>query len=115
MSYKSGQAGKSTRGMAKKCRQSAVWIGVIGTAFVIVLWILLQNSKALEIGGIGILLLLVLMRVIAFVPPTQPVKGVNIMNKKYLLEFLQRTSRPNAVNEQIWLQRDNIADRLKED
>ena len=238
MSYKSGQAGKSAREMARKRRQAAVWIGVIGIAFLVILWILLQNSKALEIGGIGILVLLVLMRVVpgiidkqvgkklkeekrathgakgeekigellaglpedfrvlhdiespygnidhivigknagiflletkayggkvevngetllvngklpekdfiaqalrnsywlrdeishivgakpwiipilvftnAFVLPTQPVKGVSIMNKKYLPAFLQNTSRSNAVNEQIWLQRDSIADRL---
>ena len=64
MAYKSRQAGKSTRAMAKKRRQSAVWIAVMGIAFVIVVWILLQNSKALEIGGIGILLLLVLLRIV---------------------------------------------------
>jgi hypothetical protein len=238
MSYKSGQAGRSTRDMAKKRRQSALWIVVIGIAFVIILWILLQNSKALEIGGIGILVLLVLMRVVpdiidkqvgkklkeekrairgaqgeekigglleglpedflvlhdiespygnidhivigknagiflletkahggrvevnggtllvngkfpekdfiaqalrnsywlrdeispflgvkpwitpvlvftnAFVPPTQPVKGVRIINKKYLLPFFQNNSRPNAVNEQVWLKRDSIENRL---
>jgi hypothetical protein len=238
MSYKSGQAGKSTREMAKKRRQTALWIGVIGVAFLIVLWILLQNSKPLEIGGIGLLILLVLLRVVpgiidkqvgkklkeekrairgaqgeekigelleglpedflvfhdikspygnidhivigknagiflletkahggrvevnggtllvngkvpekdfiaqalrnsywlrdeispivgvkpwitpvlvftnAFVPPTQPVKGVSIINRKYLLPFLQKNSRANAVNEQVWLKRDSIEDAL---
>jgi hypothetical protein len=238
MAYKSGQAGKSTRAMANKRRRAAVWIGVIGIAFVIILWILLQNSKALEIGGIGILVLLALMRVVpdiidnqvgkklkeekrairgakgeekigellaglpedfrvlhdiespfgnidhivigknagiflletkahggrvevngetllvngklpekdfitqalrnsywlrdeisqivgdkpwitpivvftnAFVPPTRPVKGVNIINKKYLLAFLQKTNRPKSLNELVWLQRGRIEDRL---
>ena len=63
MTYKSGQEGKSTHGMAKKRRQSAVWIGVIGIAFVVVVGILLENSKALELGGIGLLVMLVLLRV----------------------------------------------------
>ena len=238
MSYKSGQAGKSTREMAKKRRQTAVWIGVIGVAFLIVLLILLQNSKAFDIGGIGILGLLVLIRIVpdiidkqvgrklkeekrairgaqgeekigelleglpedflvlhdiespygnidhivigknagiflletkahggrvtveggtlmvngklpekdfiaqalrnsywlrdeinpivgvkpwitpvlvftnAFVPPTQPVKGVSIINKKYLLPFLQKNSHPNTVNEQIWMNRDSIETTL---
>ena len=238
MAYKSGQAGKSTREMARKRRQAAVWIGVIGIAFVIVLWLLLQNSKALEIGGIGILVLLVLMRVVpgiidrqvdkklkeekrairgakgeekigellaglpedfrvlhdiespygnidhivigknagiflletkahggrvevngetllvngklpekdfiaralrnsyrlrdeisqivgakpwitpilvftnAFVPTTRPVKGVSIINKKFLLNLLQKTNRPNALNELVWLQKGKIEDIL---
>ena len=34
------------------------------------------------------------------------------MNKKYLLNFLQKNSMPNAVNEKIWLQRDSIAEGL---
>jgi hypothetical protein len=238
MAYKSGQAGKSTREMAKKRRQSAGWMGVLGIAFVIVLWVFLHNSKALGIGGMGILVILVLMRVFpdildtqmgkklkeekrairgakgeerigelleglsqdfcvlhdiespygnidhivigknagiflletkahggrvegngetllvngrlpekdfiaqvlrntywlrdavsqvvgvkpwitpilvftnAFVSPMRPIKGVNIINKKYLLTFLQKSSRPNAVNEKVWLQRNCLEDRL---
>jgi hypothetical protein len=64
MTYKNGQVGKSTQKMDQKPRSSVVWIGVIGIAAVIEVWILLQNSKALEIVGIGILLLLVLLRFI---------------------------------------------------
>jgi Nuclease-related domain len=238
MAYKSGQAGKSTREMAKKRRQSAIWIFVFGIAFVIVLWVFLHNSKALGIGGIGILVILVLMRVVpdiidtqmskklkeekrairgakgeerigelleglsgdfcvlhdiespygnidhivigknagiflletkahggrvevngetllvngkipekdfiaqalrnsywlrdavsqivgakpwitpilvftnAFVVSNRPIKGVDIINKKYLLPFLQKTSRPNALNEKVWLQRKSIVNRL---
>ena len=48
----------------------------------------------------------------AFVPPTRPVKGVNIINKKYLLAFLQKTNRPKSLNELVWLQRGRIEDRL---
>jgi hypothetical protein len=63
MPYQNGQEKKSTRVMVRKRRRSALWIGVIGVVFVIVLGILLQNSKTLEIIGVGILLLLLLLRV----------------------------------------------------
>ena len=81
MAYKSERAGKATRAMAKKQRQSAVWIAVMGVAFVIVVWILLQNSKALEIGGIGILLILVLLRVIPGIIDKQMGKKLKDENK----------------------------------
>ena len=63
MTINNEQEEKSTSEMARKRRQTAVWFGVIGIAFVIVLGILLLNSKALETGGIGILLVLVFLRV----------------------------------------------------
>jgi Na+-transporting methylmalonyl-CoA/oxaloacetate decarboxylase gamma subunit len=65
MTINNGQEGKSTHEMARKRRATAVWFGVIGITFVVVLGILLLNSNALEIGGIGILLVLVLLRVAA--------------------------------------------------
>jgi hypothetical protein len=239
MSYKSGQAGKSTREMAKKRRRSALWIVLIGVAVSGILWLFLQNSKALGIGGIGVLIVLALFWLVpdlidkqvgkklkeekrairgakgeekigelleglsddfcilhdiesphgnidhvvisknagiflletkahggrvevnegtlfvngklpekdfigqtlqntywlqdeisqivgakpwitpilvftnAFVPPTRPVKNINIMNKNYLLAFLRKANRPNAVNAQVWQQRGSIVDRLK--
>ena len=63
MTINNEQEGKATYEAARKRRQTAVWFGVIGIGFVVVLGILLLNSKALEIGGIGILLVLVLLRV----------------------------------------------------
>ena len=48
----------------------------------------------------------------AFVSPTKPVKGVNILNKKYLLALLQRDNRPNAVNTHVWEQREEISKHL---
>jgi hypothetical protein len=48
----------------------------------------------------------------AFVSPTKPLKGVNITNKKFLLSFLQRDSRPNVVNTRVWEQREEIIDSL---
>ena len=238
MAYKSGQAGKSTREMAKKRRQTALWIGLFGIAIIIILWLFLQNSKALGIGGTGILVLLFLIRFIpdlvegrvdkklkeekrairgakgeekvgeileglsedyhvlhdiespygnidhiviskaagiflletkahggkvtvegdtlfvngklpekdfiaqalknsywlrdeisqivgakpwitpilvftnAFVPFTRPVKGVSIINKKFLLTSLQKANKPNAINVHVWEQRETIEDRL---
>ena len=238
MSYRSGQAGRSTREMARKRRQSAVWIGVFGIAAIIILGLFLMNAKAFGIGGTAVLVLLILLRVIpdltdrrvgkklkeekrairgakgeekigellaalpesfhvlhdiespygnidhivigknagiflletkahggrvtveggtllvngklpekdfiaqalrnsfwlrdeislivgakpwitpiivftnAFVPPTRPVKNVSIINKKYLLTFLQKTNRPNAINANVWERRGAIEDRL---
>jgi hypothetical protein len=63
MTFNSDQKGKSAQEIARKRRQTAVWFGVIGITFVVILGILLVNSKALEIVGIGILLVLVLIRV----------------------------------------------------
>ena len=63
MTINSDQKGKSAQEIAGKRRQRAVWFGVIGITFVVILGILLVNSKALEIVGIGILLVLVLIRV----------------------------------------------------
>jgi ABC-type bacteriocin/lantibiotic exporter with double-glycine peptidase domain len=63
MTINSDQKGKSAQEIARKRRQTAVWFGVIGITFVVILGILLVNSKALEIVGIGILLVLVLIRV----------------------------------------------------
>ena len=64
MAYQHGRAGKSTREMAKKRRNDAIWIAVFGIMTIIILWFFLENSKAFGIGGIGILVLLVLIRII---------------------------------------------------
>ncbi len=49
----------------------------------------------------------------AFVPPTKPVNGVNIMNKKYLSIFLQRESKPNIINTRVWEQKEKIGMSLQ--
>jgi len=64
MPNKSIRAGKSTREMANKRRQSALWTGLIGVAALVAVLLLLQNSKALGIGGTGILVLFVLLRIV---------------------------------------------------
>jgi hypothetical protein len=238
MSYKSRRAGKSTREMANKRRRSALWTILFGIAVLVVLWLLLKDSKILGIGGIGILLLLVLIQVVpdfiegrvdrkfkeekrairgakaeekigelledlsddyyilndiespygnidhivisknagiflletkahggkvkvdeetllvngklpekdfiaqalqnsywlrdeisqivgskpwitpiivftnAFVSPTRPIKGVSIINKKYLLNALNKVNRSNAINARVWEQKENIENRL---
>ena len=235
MAGKTGRAGKSTREMAAKRRTSAIIIGLIGIAAIIVVGVLLQNAKVLGIGGAGILVLLILIGYIipdlvesqvdrklkaekrairgakaeeriggiledlnedyyvlhdiespygnidhivigkyngvflietkahggrvevsddtllvngkmpeknfiaqalknaywlrdeisqvigvkpwitpvvvftnAFVSPTKPIKGVSIINKKYLPVILQRQGRQNATNVQVWEQREKI-------
>jgi hypothetical protein len=232
------QAGKSTREMAEKRRKTGILIGVIGIILIIIVGLLLQNSKALGMGGMGLLVLLVLLRVLpdifkdkvnkkskeqqrairgaigeekigdllselsedyfvlhdivspygnidhivisrnsgifrvetkahggkvsmdgetllvngklpekdfiaqalrnaywlrdeisrfagskpwitpilvftnAYVSPTNPVKGVIILNKKYLLDLLQRESRSNAKIARVWEQREEISKHL---
>ena len=57
------QAGRSTREMAENRRKTGIWIGVIGIVLIIIVGALLQSSKALGIGGAGLLVLLVLLGV----------------------------------------------------
>ncbi len=238
MAYKR-RAGKSTREMASRRRNSALWIAVIGSGILIIMALFVFNAKALGIGGIGLLILIVFARIFAdfiegqidrkiklekratrgakaeekigdllyelpedefcilndiecpygnidhivigknsgiflletkahggkvdvngetllvngklpekdfisqalrnsywvrdeisqivgskpwiipvlvftnaFVSPTRPIKGVSIINRKYLLTFLQRNSRPNATHTQVWAKRENIEMRL---
>jgi hypothetical protein len=48
----------------------------------------------------------------AFVLPSKPIKGVSIINKKYLSNFLLRANRPTPVNAQIWELREKIGNNL---
>lgn len=238
MSYKSRRAGKSTREMANKRRQSALWTILFGIMVLVGLWVVLKYSKGFGIGGIGILILLFLIRIVpdwtkgkadrnfkeekrairgaeaeeeidelledlsddyyvlndiespygnidhivisknagiflvetkahggkvevvretilvngelpekdfiaqalrnsywlrdeisqivgskpwitpiivftnAFVSPTRPIKGVRIVNKKYLLNTLYKTGNPNSTNAQMWDQKETIENRL---
>jgi hypothetical protein len=64
MANKSRKAGKSTREMAKARRTSVLIIGLVGLGIVIIVGLLLQNNKYLGIGGVGIFILLVLLRVL---------------------------------------------------
>lgn len=48
----------------------------------------------------------------AFVKASGPVKGVTVVNKKYLLSLLQRVIRPNAVNAKVWAAREDVRRRL---
>jgi hypothetical protein len=47
-----------------------------------------------------------------FVPQTRPVKGVRIINKKYLLNTLSKPGRSNAVNAQVWVKKEKIGASL---
>jgi hypothetical protein len=62
MAGKYGRAGQSTRKMAANRRTSARIFALIGIAAIILIAALLLNAKAFGISGIGMLVLLVLMR-----------------------------------------------------
>jgi hypothetical protein len=49
----------------------------------------------------------------AFVSASKPVKGVIVVNKKFLLSLLQRANKPNPVNTQVWQEREKISERLE--
>jgi len=238
MANQFGRAGKSTRKMAQTRRQSAMWMVIIGLVAIGVIYFLLQNSTSLGISGIGLLVLIVIMRLVpefvdslsrkkfieekrairgakaeekiggllddlpeefyilndiespfgnidhiviskntgvflietkahggkvevtnetllvngklpekdfvaqvlrntywlrdeidqiigskpwitpvivfvnAFVSPARPIKGISIVNKKYLPEILHRIKRPNPINSQIWEHREQIKSHL---
>jgi len=44
----------------------------------------------------------------AFVKANAPVKGVTVMNKKFLFPLLQRNGRPNTVNAKVWTAREEV-------
>jgi hypothetical protein len=48
----------------------------------------------------------------AFVTASRPVKGVTIVNRKFLLSLLQRVGKPNPVNARIWEMRARIQQKL---
>jgi hypothetical protein len=48
----------------------------------------------------------------AFIGPTKPIKGVNIVNKRYLNAILKMQSRQSSINTQVWEAREKIAERL---
>lgn len=62
MGYKN-HAGKSTREMASQRRKSAMWIAIIGVGILILITLFVQNAKVFRIGGIGVFVLLVFMRI----------------------------------------------------
>ncbi len=48
----------------------------------------------------------------AFVSQTSPIKGVAIINKKWLPVFLERNGKSNVRNQKIWEHREEIGDSL---
>jgi restriction system protein len=51
----------------------------------------------------------------AFVIARQPIKGVRVTNKKYLLEILQKPASANAVNALVWKKREALVASLLEE
>ncbi|PKO00555.1 MAG: hypothetical protein CVU42_03160 [Chloroflexi bacterium HGW-Chloroflexi-4] len=50
----------------------------------------------------------------AFVSPIAPIKGINIVNIKFLIKTMERDSRINSTNDEIWDNRDIIYADLKQ-
>ena len=57
-------AAKSTRAMASSRRKQLLTVGLVYIGLVIVITILLSNSSSLQIGGTGVLILLIALRFI---------------------------------------------------
>lgn len=86
------RAGKSTREMANKRRKSALWIAIVGIGILIVVALVVNNAKALGIGGIGILVLLIFSRVFGDILDKQ------VANK---LKLEKRAIRGSKAEEKI--------------
>jgi hypothetical protein len=50
----------------------------------------------------------------AFVPFAPPIKGIHIVNIKFLISTLEKTNNNNTLNEQLWNKRESIFKLLKE-
>lgn len=48
----------------------------------------------------------------AFVEYGMPIKGVSVINRKFLVKFIQRSSKPSEENEVLWANRDEIVSLL---
>ncbi len=57
-------AARSTRAMASSRRKQLLTVGLVAIGAVIIITILLSNSSSLQIGGTGILILIIALRVI---------------------------------------------------
>lgn len=49
----------------------------------------------------------------AFVPLTAPVKGIHIVNVKFLISTIEKIKNTNSINEQLWEKREIIFKLLK--
>ena len=49
----------------------------------------------------------------AFVPFSKPIKGVHIVNKKFLQKTLEQITNINSLNQEIWKNREKIYNQLK--
>lgn len=51
----------------------------------------------------------------AFVEPNRPIKGVIVINKKFLISILHRQTRPHPGMIKVWEMKERIAQELEED
>ena len=70
------------------------------------------RDKISEIVGIKPWITPIIVFTNAFVSPTRPIKGVAIINKKYLLFTLRRASRPHTILMQVWGNKERIEKAL---
>ena len=49
----------------------------------------------------------------AFVPRITPIKGVRVLNMRFLTQELSASGRPSPANERLWQHRDTIASALR--
>jgi hypothetical protein len=57
-------AGQSTREMAEKRRRTGIYWGIGGLLIIIVIFYIISNPEQLGIGGMGVLVLLILMKLV---------------------------------------------------
>ncbi len=64
MNNRQKRAGQSTRDMAEKRYKTRVWFVLIAAGIALLILVVASNSKALGIGGLGVLGLFILVRFI---------------------------------------------------
>lgn len=64
MTNNTGRAGKSTRELARKRRNKGLLLVLMAFIAGVAIWLLLQNSRVLGIGGFGVLVLLILLGIV---------------------------------------------------
>jgi hypothetical protein len=71
------------------------------------------RDKITEIVGIKIWIYPILVFTNAFVPFTNPVKGIKVINQKYLLTTIKNINSQSLANNILWDKRDSIVSVLK--
>lgn len=70
------------------------------------------REKLVGIVGVKVWINPVIVFTNAFVPFIGPVKGISIINKKYLLSTILNSSKRSTENQQLWEKREDILSKL---